>query len=372
MSRARRFLLLSLLVLAPAACADDGAETLLGPDGEATKHHAVAGLKVMSQNLYLGADIDPLLAGAPGALDNALAELQRTAYPVRAQVLASQIMAEQPHLVGLQEVSTYMLPEATGLPPMIDYLSILMDAIDGMGGGYEVAAYQQNVVVAIPLVVNGMNLGNVVYIDGDAILARSDVDYDEVENHHFAEQQTLAVGGTTFDNLRGWNALRATAAGQTFRFVNTHLEIQQFRPVQEAQARELVAAYDDDRLPVIMVGDFNSAANPHPEPGQATDSYHTFRNAGFADIWLREAHSSEGLTCCQGPALDNAESVLHSRLDLVLVRYGSAGFGGQSAMDVLGVYTFPTPFGYDVWPSDHAGVVATLWTAPGLLRQLGD
>lgn len=379
MARASRSLALALLVLAPLACADGGTDPLL-PDGGDARSHGVEAVTVMTQNVYLGADIDPLLGGGDPAtaIQNALAQLQQTNFMARAYALAGQIVAQQPAVVGLQEVSRYQLPEGLGLPTVIPYLDILMFAIADLGGSYTVAAFQENVQVALPFYMGETYVGDIVYTDGDAILARSDVVFDEAMSDHFDAQQTLSVAGTVFENLRGWNAVRVTTAGQTFRFVNTHLEIQPFRDVQEQQAQELVELFADDELPVIMVGDFNSAANPHPLASQATESYHTFRNAGFADLWLREPHSNEGLTCCQAPALDNTESQLHSRLDLVLVRYGSAGFGGQSWVDVLGeeesdiIDLSDVMPGYTLWPSDHASVVAKLWTAPGLIRSFGD
>lgn len=377
MPRASRSLWLFPLAFSLAACGEWGSEELLAPQDSDAKVRDVAGLTVMTQNLYLGADIDLLLSGAPPeqVLGGALMQLAQTNFGARAMALAQQIVATQPHLVGLQEVSLFELPEGLGVPTTIDYLGILMAYITAFGGDYVIAADQDNLDISLPLELGGQFVGMVRYVDGDAILARGDVDFDEVESHHFDVQQQLEVAGFTFYNLHGWNALRASWGGHTVRFVNTHLEIQLFAPVQVQQAQQLIDAYADETLPVIMVGDFNSAANPSPEADQATDSYRMFLRAGFADLWLRERHSNPGVTCCQAPTLDNTESVLHSRLDLVLARYGAAGFGGHSWMDILGdessdlIQVAP---GYTLWPSDHAGVIGTLWPAPGLLERWAD
>ncbi len=142
-----------------------------------------------------------------------------------------------------------------------------------------------------------------------------------------------------------------------------------------AQATELIEYMDAQSIPVIAVGDFNSAANHDAPEIEKTGSYHMLRQAGYADLWLREAGSVGGVTCCQAGDLTNEESVLHSRLDFVLVRWGPAGFAGLSEMDVLGeepgdriAFTAVSPFlagpfPLTLWPSDHAGVVATLWPA---------
>jgi hypothetical protein len=77
-----------------------------------------------------------------------------------------------------------------------------------------------------------------------------------------------------------------------------------------------------------------------------------------------------GLTCCQVADLSNTVSDLDQRLDVVFVRWGAAGFGGQSSVEVIGEEVgdiFTHPLGYTLWPSDHAGVAAWIWPAPGRL-----
>ena len=70
------------------------------------------GLTVMTRNLYLGADLDPLLAESdpnqiPFLAAHAFQAVLASNFPERAQALAGEIAASRPHLVGLQEVSTY-------------------------------------------------------------------------------------------------------------------------------------------------------------------------------------------------------------------------------------------------------------------------
>lgn len=90
---------------------------------------------------------------------------------------------------------------------------------------------------------------------------------------------------------------------------------------------------------------------------------------------LRQHCGGNGADQAGDPA--NPTSELAQRLDLILVNWGPAGFGGRSAMEVVGdapadqiSFTAVSPFGgapfpLTLWPSDHAGVVATLWPAPG-------
>jgi hypothetical protein len=67
--------------------------------------------------------------------------------------------------------------------------------------------------------------------------------------------------------------------------------------------------------------------------------------------------------------LSNATSELDQRLDIVFVRNGRAGFGGPSSVEVFGLTPFSIGVGEWLWPSDHAGVFARIWFAPGQLKK---
>jgi endonuclease/exonuclease/phosphatase family metal-dependent hydrolase len=325
-------------------------------------------ITVLSRNMYLGANIDPLIdpeVPLEEGLALALGQLNRTHFLARVPHLAAEIVARSPHVVGLQEVSRYDLMTAEGVQTL-DYLQLLMMYLAGMGANYDVVAYQANVSLMLPGIPP---LLAITYTDGDAILVRSDVEWKDAVSGHFANQVVLSVMGHDFQNLRGWNAVTVNLQGRWHRFVNTHLEIQAFRPYQEQQAAELIALLRHEPLPIIMVGDFNSAANHDAPLASRTDSYHMFRNAGFADLWLREPHSVGGLTCCQAADLANAVSELDQRLDIVFLRDGRAGFGGRSKVEVFGTEPFAHPDGGWLWPSDHAGIFAAIWYAPGQMKK---
>ncbi len=345
------------------ACADAPQPTSPTTPRPAALGSGPAALTVMSRNMYLGANIDPLIVPNPdpGAVQAAFAQLLHTDYPVRAQYLAAEIVARMPDAVGLQEVTRYVLPDGT----VLDFLDVLQQYLAGMGATYHAAVRQNNVQLLIPL----DNAGHTVtYTDGDAILVRDGVTYGDDAAGHYPSQQSLKVGNDVFKNLRGWNAVTLHVNGADYRFVNTHLEIQMFRDVQEAQARELAGLLAGETLPVVLVGDFNSAANPSAPSDSKTGTYHILRNAGFADLELREPHSSSMVTCCHAANLTDAVPTFDQRLDLVFARMGQAGFGGQSTVDVVASPQFDDPHGYKLWPSDHAAVFARLWPAPGLMR----
>jgi hypothetical protein len=107
----------------------------------------------------------------------------------------------------------------------------------------------------------------------------------------------------------------------------------------------------------VFVGDFNSAAD-----GSSTATYANLIAAGLQDAWTHVLPGDPGYTSTQNADLMNPISLLSERIDLVLHR------GGFSALDVELVGENPadrTPSG--LWPSDHAGIVATLIPEPATL-----
>jgi hypothetical protein len=277
--------------------------------------------------------------------------------------------------VGLQEVTSYVvtLEDGTIVPALgfpLDFLDVLLTELANLGDTYVLAQRTPNVSLTFPLGAVDPSLDGlfVTYADAEAIIARDDVPTWNPDGGQFPTQQYLSVSGFVFENKRGWAQVDAEVNGMELRFASAHLEIQLFGDVQEAQARELAQLLEDSDLPVILVGDFNSAAN-HDAPAESrTASYHILRRAGYQDLWLRQPHSVGGLTCCQVADLSNTTSMLNQRLDIVFVRWARAGFGGRSQVELLGEAdgdVFTHPLGYTLWPSDHAGVAAWIWPAPG-------
>ena len=96
-----------------------------------------------------------------------------------------------------------------------------------------------------------------------------------------------------------------------------------------------------------MLGDFNSL------PGSPT--YAALRAAGFDDAWTRaNPDDHTGFTCCYRERLDDPTDRLRARIDLVLTR------GPIAATEAFLVGQAPADLHSGLWPSDHAGVVATL------------
>ena len=178
------------------------------------------------------------------------------------------------------------------------------------------------------------------------------------QSGQYTAQQTIEspVGPLSFD--RGWASIDATLKHLPFRFVDTHLETEESPLVQQEQAAEFLAGPGNGGT-IVATGDFNSASD-----GSTTTSYAQVTAPGqFRDSW-DEAQLGPGNSCCQESntpplapgALNNPSSTLRTRIDLILSR-GAARSNGHEA-ELIGDAPFQAepPF----WPSDHAGVVATL------------
>jgi endonuclease/exonuclease/phosphatase family metal-dependent hydrolase len=369
------------ITLALAACVDD---TPLQPRQELGIMDADP-IVVMSRNLYLGADIDAMFA--PGAdleeaLANAIYQVAYTDFRARAVALAQEITSAQPHVAGLQEVVTYSLFLSQGYPvptaPIIPFtppagnplagvpVNFLETLMAELGSGYQVAVYQPMLGLPMPIAQMGDWFLYIHYQDGGAIIVRNDVAYDNAQGHVFSDLRMMSVAGMDFPRLMGWTQADVKINDRWIRFASAHLENQDDPAVQEKQAAELAATLKASTLPVVLVGDFNSAANNDAPADRKTGSYRILRQSGLADLWLRQPQSNRnGNTCCHAPLLDNLYPAMDQRLDIVFARFSGGGFGGKAAVEIVGRDDgrFVHPYGYTLWPSDHAGVVARLWPA---------
>lgn len=315
-------------------------------------------LTVMTQNLYLGSSLDPaLVATTPEGFVAGVTEIWQTAlftdFPTRAKAIAATIDRVDPDLIGLQEVSAWT-PVGPGAPAALDFLAILQAELAARGLDYAVAAVSENASIGpAPLLCSldpialcswGLQLQ-----DRDVILVNRHtrgLAWWGATSGRYAAQQVLPspVGTLSFD--RGWASIEARYFGERFRFVNTHLEVEGFAAVQEAQAQEFLAGPAKSRGRVIATGDFNSAAD-----GSTTTSYASLTER-FRDAWWVNG-SRKGYTCCQNGTLTNPTSQLASRIDLVLTR-------GAKTDKAWVVGKSPFQAVPPLWASDHAGVVAVV------------
>lgn len=355
-TRTGTLILLGVLIL-PLVAGCNSNDTGTGLEAEVT---------VMTRNMYLGADLFTLLdpSCADTAILGCVAQLYATVVgsdiPARMGAIAAEIEANNPDLVGLQEVSTYysQFPgdHHTGTPTQatnvtFDFLQILQDSLANRGLNYTVVARNMNADVEFPSTVDGVNFIDYRYMDSDVILARNGVTVSNVVEDNFDTNAVIEIGGADIEFTRGYSTLTAMKDGISFTFANTHLEVGgQAVIAQIVQGTTLKTVLSGATAPVIVLGDFNS------NPEEAGDDGSVYRNfqADYMDAWT-SAQSQVGYTCCQDPLIRNATSELSSRIDLIFYRGNadatSTVLVGEAEADMTGS---------GVWPSDHAGVVSTI------------
>jgi endonuclease/exonuclease/phosphatase family metal-dependent hydrolase len=337
-------------------------------------------IPVMTRNLYLGADLSPVFEAAakgdgPGivqATTTAWQNVKATNFPERAGALADEIESSEPLLVGLQEVSLFRTgpPDSITSHPKpaehveLDYLAILLKELDQRGLHYAPVTITQEADAENPGYTTPGVLQDIRLTDRDVILARTDVSSSKLQlsnkqTGNYSTFASLPIGqtGQSIKLLRGWGSVDVTLRGQTFRFINTHLEQEgQLNAIQVAQGNEILNGPANTTLPVILAGDFNSRAD-----GTGTATYDNLIHAGFKDAWSITHPRELGNTWGHAADLRNTTVDLTQRLDLVLFRNtlsvtpNLCGLDADVVGDELGDRT---PSG--LWPSDHAGVVATL------------
>lgn len=375
----RRLGLMLPILIGLGACDAAEDEDPLAPELGVFNDEArgLAGFEVYTQNLYLGGStsalFDPAVIADPvallGAVNGFWADVQASDISARMGEVADLLALRNPDLMGVQEGLQFVTLDGTFQPDgaaFVDMLAELQSAIAGRGLPYEVAVVQPTTSSALPLQID-FSTGAVTqylgFTDRVAILKRSDVNVTDVASAVYGAAVPVAPG---VDIKRGWSRVTVDRDGLLHHFVNTHLETQQVRPVHDLQAAELMGVVDALDGVTILAGDLNSDAEATAGDASWTPTYGNLVAAGFEDVWAAapRAGGIHGSTCCQDPDLMNRLSSLEERIDFVLVR--SSAFADVSqpapyqARVVGNLGRDKTPSG--LWPSDHAGIMATLFT----------
>jgi hypothetical protein len=329
---------------------------------------------VMTRNLYLGADLAPVIAAenteqvvsASGAV---LRDVVANDFPTRAKGLAHEILEQRPDLVGLQEVAYWHTTPITpaGKELTIDYLNLLMNELNKGPGPdrYEVVVVQNEFGTETPADYNGVagdgpggELADAEVLGRlqmrDVILARAGAGVHtwNASGGNFNTLLELSVGGQPVAVKRGWTATDAQVRGShPFHFVNTHLEA--FHPlVRAAQAQELVAPGGPatSSLPVVLVGDLNS--DDDTVTGADQLAYQALLAAGFV-----ERSTNDPLGCCLNSSLlaegaGGSVSDFDHQVDHVMTNDPSITLERSAVTGLLPVNGF--------WDSDHAGLFSAL------------
>jgi endonuclease/exonuclease/phosphatase family metal-dependent hydrolase len=314
-------------------------------------------LTVMTRNLYLGANLDPIvkaksLPEALSAVAAGWALVQANDFPTRARAIAREIGSAKPDFVGFQEAVLYRTqtpPDFTATPATtvaLDYVAELRKALAARHLKYRFIGIAPWTDAELP--AGSPATMDVRLTVRDALLVRTD---RKIRIRRVRKVQYATVTPLIPDLViakRGYIYADATLAGRTFRIATTHLE--SFNNTsQVAQGQELGAVLRVGKLPTVLLGDLNSRAD-----GSGTTTHADLLALGFKDAWTEARPNDVGLTCCHGDDLRELGGPFYSRIDYVLVKNGfravAAGIVGQKPTDRID----------GLWPSDHAGVWARL------------
>ena len=353
-----------------AICAAAVAAASLAPAASAAKKKDKdPTLKVMTRNIYLGGNIF-LPIGAPdrasfeAKTQELWNQIQFTNFPARAKLLANEVKKTKPDLIGLQEVAIWRrsptgVKDGSATPSqqvVYDFLKTLNTELKRKRLKYRTAIVQREADIEAPTQQYDVRLSM-----RDVILVRTGKGAPKLtakRSRQFKADIGIPVQTGVVTSKRGWAWVEGSLKGRRFRFVNTHLEAASETP-RVAQAKELVASGGParSRRSTILVGDLNS------DKTNATDAspvaYNTVIGAGFKDAWLQATKGKETpYTCClrEPTANDKPPFPGDHRIDHILLK-GKKVRGLKATV----VGTDPknrTASG--LWPSDHAGWVASL------------
>ena len=279
-------------------------------------------LTVMTYNVYVGSSAEELLATMnqaeiPGKVAELYGNVMQSDFPARAAAIARIVKESQPHVIGLQEISlirkqvpgdSLVNPQPNAEEVALDFLAVLQVALQAEGLSYAVAGKVENVDIEMPmLTATGWSTWRLT--DYDVILARNAVAVSNPMTATYQDRAAYRAPRSKF--LAARTAVRCHRRRRDVPGVNTHLEAFNQLP-RVAQMQELVASLSAETLPVILLGDFNTAA---PD-GTA---YQLLLEAEYSDVWQADSEGT-GNTCCQDADLMNEESDLGKRIDQIFIR----------------------------------------------------
>jgi endonuclease/exonuclease/phosphatase family metal-dependent hydrolase len=369
-----------------------GLTAVPGADAKPKPKPKTVPVKVMTRNLFLGADLGPAIAAAtPAAFVEAngaiLREVTATDFPTRAKGLAAEIADKKPDLVGLQEVAlwrdappslTPVLSGPSATHVRYDFLQSLLDELSAAGLHYtpavvqpefdfEAPADENNVpndnpnTPADPIIgnaeVNGrLTMRDVILVNDDS---KVHAKFTNPQAGHYTNLLHVVVGGAVdVPVTRGWTSGDVKVSKgkghkrvkAQFHFVNTHFESfddETVHPsVRAQQASELLAGPAAPKN-TILVGDLNSNVPP-VKPGDE-QAYQTLLDGGFS-----ERSTSDPLGCCVSSVISGPATGFDHKVDHIMTN-GSKKKVALANSAVTGL-TQVNGF-YD---SDHAGLFSTL------------
>jgi endonuclease/exonuclease/phosphatase family metal-dependent hydrolase len=354
-------------------------------DAKPKKPKAVP-VKVMTRNIFLGADLGPALNATSfeqftAANGDILEEVDQTDFPRRALGLARELQQKKPDLVGLQEVAWWRTNATPGPPAQgsagaftatttrFDFLQILLTELNQRGMDYDVVVEKVEFDFEAPAdtdnnsatglaggdIQGRLTMRDVILVNGDSkVKAKA----KKPKSGTFANLFTPNISGIDVPVTRGWTAADVTVKKgkgkntlkKKFRFVNSHFEAFDDETVvpsiRALQAQELLDGPAKGKT-VIILGDFNSDV-PGVQPGDQ-QAYQTLLDGGFSDRTINKP-----ISCCVSNLFTAPPSEFDHQVDHIMTNQSKkkvklANSSVTGTEQVNGIYN-----------SDHAGVFSTL------------
>jgi len=333
-----------------------------GVETDAYRFPTPRGPVVMSQNIYVGTDVDAVIAALTTpdqtddipALLSAVATLNETDFTARAAGFADQVGRLRPDVIGLSEVSRIDIDldlTPLGGPHIVaheDFLPELMTALRTKGLHYRVAATNLNFTAAP---TPGVSLTD---YDVTLVNAGVRVGHEVVARNFTANVGPIAPGVSL---TYGFTLVPLTVAGREYLVATTHLQDDvgplDLTLLRAAQMQELVAAIPAGP-PAVILGDLNDFAG--------TPMYQVAAGAGFVDAWAALRPEEDGFTCCHSDNLTD-DRIPNQRIDYVFAR--GFGHGDDPVTGWIARFGFRPrdlvsgPL-HPMYIADHIGLVAGL------------
>ena len=361
----------------------------------------IPSVTVMSRNIYLGADVGralELIPNLPAAAQYMWDQVKQTDFSKRAKILAREINQSSPDVIGLQEATIWYCKKYpwSKKVEVFNFTEQLLDALDGR---YELASkdgtralnpgFSINPIPFLTKVndeqtfkeVFGRSSAACGFETGDALLVKKSDNLEVIEVGNSEYEASYPIVPTIMTIYRGYSWADIKVKGVPTRFVTTHLESlwdENKVPNSAKQAMQLVSDLSNTKMPVIVMGDFNSdprdprlkdQPNPGEQPVQSQacqvnavtcNAYLIMSQAGYKDAgpdsldpknytWGMNAllTGADPKRLLAAKLMGNAYGFT-DRLDYIFSKNGTESV----ASEIIGTQ--------GEYGSDHAGVVATI------------
>lgn len=311
-------------------------------------------LTVITYNMYYGLATDLVpedlstgsLSASAAAVINATS---LTDFRCRIGVTASQIVAEAPDVIGLQEALLITFARELDEPSrdviLVDFIDELTDAIVRAGGPRYRVVQRNNAALqdSLPL------FGGIRIADRGAILVHPRLATGRTDSLTYSVLQpaSTSVPGSGGAVVRGALHVQVPFSQGSLDFYNTHLQSGGDPSVREAQAEELSAWIHSTSASsgtIVLMGDLNDVATSPAVRSLTADLVDTYAVVG----------QPPGFTAYQTQTLSDPVDRADQRIDYILVR-GSTVEDSRVIFNAQGGAC-------NLWPSDHFGVVSRFRT----------